>query len=143
LYSILADLIVAVHAGYVGFVVIGQLLIWAGIAFKWKWVRGFWFRTAHLIAMLIVGLEAACGFECPLTTWEAQLRDLAGGTVAEGSFVGRLLHGAIFVNVDPALLEILHILVALLVLATFIFWPPSFRRFRGRYLGRGSSHQAT
>jgi hypothetical protein len=128
LYSILADLIVALHVCYVSFVVIGQILIWLGIPLRWRWIRNPWFRCSHLVAMLIVGLEAAFGIECPLTRWEAQLRTLAGETVAEGSFIGRWLHAAIFVNVDPALLETLHILFAVLVFATFIFWPPSFAR---------------
>lgn len=127
-YSILADLIVALHVGYVSFVVIGQLLIWIGIPFRWRWIRNPWFRCTHLATMLIVGLEAAFGIECPLTRWEAQLRTLAGETVSEGTFIGRWLHAAIFVSVDPAMLEKLHILFAILVLATFLFWPPVFSR---------------
>jgi Protein of Unknown function (DUF2784) len=127
-YSVLADLIVAVHCGYVAFVVLGQLLIWAGIGFRWKWVRNLKFRVIHLIAMLIVGLEAVFDIECPLTAWEAQLRNLAGQEASVGSFVGRCLHSAIFVNVDARILQGLHIGCALLVLATFIFFPPRMRR---------------
>ena len=33
-YGSLADLIVAIHVGYVGYVVVGQLIIWLGLACK-------------------------------------------------------------------------------------------------------------
>ncbi len=128
LYSILADLIVAIHVCYVSFVVIGQLVIWLGLILKWRWIRNPWFRCTHLIAMLIVGVEAIFDIECPLTAWEAYLRNLAGETVSEGSFVGRCLHSIIFVNVNTNVLEGLHIFCAILVLATFILRPPSFSR---------------
>jgi hypothetical protein len=37
--AFLADLIVVVHLGYLGFVVIGELLIVSGFFFNWDWVR--------------------------------------------------------------------------------------------------------
>src|SRR5215471_11505426 len=95
-YSFLADLLVGLHVGYVGFVVVGQLLIWRGLALGWRWVRNPWFRMTHLLAMVIVGFEAVCQIDCPLTVWEGSLRRLAGQHVGEGSFLGRLLHNLIF-----------------------------------------------
>jgi hypothetical protein len=127
-YGVLADLVVAVHFCFVGFVVIGQILIWFGVALQWNWVRNPWFRIAHLIAILIVGLEALGHVACPLTLWEIRLRELAGQPIETSSFVGRLFHAAIFVDVDPATLDKAHIAFALLVLGTFVFWPPVFRR---------------
>src|SRR4029079_7904709 len=56
-YRLLADLIVAIHAAYVAFVVVGLLLILIGLACGWKWVRNWWFRVAHLVAILIVAAE--------------------------------------------------------------------------------------
>jgi hypothetical protein len=127
IYNALADLIVAFHFAFVGFVVIGQLLIWIGVARHRRWVRSPAFRISHLVAILIVGLEAVGRLDCPLTVWEAQLRQSAGNTVEESSFLGRWLHAAIFVDVDPAVLNSIHICFALLVLATFILWPPTVR----------------
>ena len=43
--------VVFLHAGYVAFVVIGQLAILAGIAGGWRCVRNRRFRFAHLAAM--------------------------------------------------------------------------------------------
>jgi hypothetical protein len=74
MYGFLADLIVAVHLVYVGYVVIGQLAIMAGVFLKWHWVRNPAFRWSHLAMICIVAGEALLNFECPLTTWERDLR---------------------------------------------------------------------
>jgi len=128
LYSLLADAIVAVHSCFVGYVVIGQILIWIGVACRLGWVRNPWFRSTHLLAILIVALEAFGDMECPLTTWEFELRRLAGQPLERASFIGRCLHAAIFVDVNPVLLNAIHVVFALLVLATFLLWPPKFRK---------------
>ena len=39
-YAFWADVIVALHAAYVGFVVIGELIIVVGALCRWRWVRG-------------------------------------------------------------------------------------------------------
>src|SRR5215216_1255065 len=77
MYGFLADLMVAVHVGYVGYVVVGQLLIWLGWALGWKWVRNFWFRATHLLAIGIVAYEEVMGIRCPLSVWEEHFRELA------------------------------------------------------------------
>lgn len=127
-YSLLADLLVAVHVGYVGFVVLGQAAILVGIMCRWSWVRNFYFRLAHLVAIVVVALEAGFGIDCPLTVWESELRARAGENVATGSFVGRLLHGAIFVDLPPWALNALHISFAFVVVATFVLAPPRWRK---------------
>src|SRR5579871_5299788 len=70
-----ADVIVAVHLAYIAFVVVGQLAIMAGVFLKWGWVRNPIFRCTHLVMICIVALEALVDFECPLTTWENQVRN--------------------------------------------------------------------
>ena len=76
--KLLADLIVVFHAAYVSFVVFGLVAILLGIAFRWGWVRNFWFRSLHLSRSGSWSLEALVGITCPLTVWEAQLRKMAG-----------------------------------------------------------------
>jgi hypothetical protein len=120
----LADVIVGLHVAYVAFVLIGQLAIIAGAVWGWEWVRNFWFRAIHLAAVGIVGLEALWGVDCPLTLWENALRRLAGQEVADATFVGRWLHDLLFVEVPISTLNAIHIGVALLVIATFVIWPP-------------------
>jgi hypothetical protein len=123
-YGFLADVLVVVHTGYVGFVVIGLLLILAGAIFHWRWVRNPWFRWAHLLAIAIVGVEAILGITCPLTDWEGDLRRLAGQQASEGSFIGRCLDEILFVRVPERLLAACHIGFAVLVLVTFYLIPP-------------------
>ncbi len=131
-YGGLADLVVVFHVGYVAFVVLGQLAIWAGALARQGWARNPWFRWVHLAMMTVVGLEAVAGITCPLTTLEAYLRGLAGQAVEGETFVGRLLHNLIFVDLAPAAVTALHVSFALLVIGTFVLIPP--RRFgrRGR-----------
>ena len=81
LYRLLADLVVLVHLGFVGFVILGG----AGV---WRWPRLAW---VHLPAVVWgVGSEWTGGI-CPLTPWENWLRARAGGVVYEGDFVERYL----------------------------------------------------
>ena len=126
-YSLLADAIVAVHVAYVSYVVLGQLLIWLGLAMRWSWIRNRWFRWTHLLMIGIVGAEALLNIECPLTRWERYFRALAGEQVSEASFVGRLLHNLIFVDWPPWTIDCLHVFFALVVLATFVLAPPRRR----------------
>jgi hypothetical protein len=135
-YALLADVVVAFHVAYVGFIVLGQLAIPAGLLAGWGWVRNLWFRAAHLVAIAIVGLEAVWHIPCPLTTLEYTLRGWAGQTVAEGTFIGRCLHNLLFYDCSPATLNGLHIGFALLVLGTFLLAPPRWRKnSRGRSAG--------
>ena len=73
-YALLADLIVAMHFVYLGVAIGGQLLILVGILARWQWIRNFWFRLTHLVAISIVAFEAIMNIPCPLTVWEEQLR---------------------------------------------------------------------
>src|SRR5207248_10352138 len=87
-YRLLADLIVAIHTSYVGFVVVGQVLILVGVTRGWRWVRNFWFRVAHLVAIAIVAAEALFDVACPLTVWEDRVREWGGQAATGGTFIG-------------------------------------------------------
>jgi hypothetical protein len=50
-YRGLADAVLVLHAGVVLFVVAGLALTLVGGALRWRWVRNFWFRAAHLAAI--------------------------------------------------------------------------------------------
>ncbi len=132
-YLLLADVIVVVHFAYVAFVVAGFVAILLGMFLRWQWIRNPWFRWIHLAMIGVVALESIADFRCPLTDWEADLYKLAGRTVEEGSFVGRLLNQILFINleVDHPAFKWAYISAAALIVATFIFAPPrSFRRRR-------------
>jgi hypothetical protein len=126
-YRLLADLIVAIHSGYVAFVVVGLLLILVGWACGWRWVRNWWFRVLHLAAITIVALEAVFDIACPLTTWEQRLRQMAGDQVSHGTFIGDVLHNLIFVDAPSWAFPVAYVTFALVVAATFWLAPPRRR----------------
>jgi len=118
--SFLADFILVVHFLFVAFVVGGLALIWVSAAAGWSWVRNFWFRVAHLAAIVLVAGEALAGIWCPLTVWEAALR----GAHAEKSFVAYWIHRLMFYDLPEWVFTILYIGFALLVAATWFFVRP-------------------
>ncbi len=129
-YGILADLMVAIHVGYIVYVVLGQLLIIVAAPMKWEWARNPWFRYSHLTAIGIVAYEAIRGLRCPLTVWEEQLRELAG-QVFNGSetFMGRVLHNLMFIENQPEIFfTTMYIAVLVLVIQSLVMYPP--RKFR-------------
>jgi hypothetical protein len=129
-YTILADLIVAVHLGYVAFVVVGELLIVLGLLLGWRWVRNPWFRWLHLLAIAVVAAETIVHINCPLTDWEDGLRAAAGQTVEEGTFIGRLAHSLFRIDLpyDHWAFRVGYIGFGVLVLVTFLLAPPRARR---------------
>jgi hypothetical protein len=131
-YGFLADGIVAIHVAYVSFVVFGLVLIWIGLWRKWAWVNNRWFRLAHLLAIVTVALEALFDIECPLTVWERDLRGLAGQTVDEATFMGRLLHNILFYQAPPWVFTTCYVVFALVVVGTLILAPPRWRTGRSR-----------
>jgi hypothetical protein len=138
LYSFLADIVGLVHFAYVGFVVVGQLLILLGLGFGWRWIRDMRFRLLHLTMILIVALESLGHLMCPLTTWENNLRELAGQPVAGDSFVANLLNHVMFFNAIPYdhwIFKAGYVSFAAIVVMTFIIAPPC-RRWRDATITR-------
>ena len=130
-YAATADFIVAFHTLYVGFVVVGQLLILLGLICRWQWVRNPWFRVIHLLCIAVVAAEAASGVTCPLTIWERNLRALSGQSVND-SLIGWFFNGILFFNMPREFFTWIHISFGALVLGTFVFGPPRFRRRKMR-----------
>ncbi len=123
-YRLLADLVVLLHSAYVAFVVGGMVLILVGVVRQWRWVRNPWFRVLHLLAIGLVVAESLGGAICPLTDWEYELRVAAGDEGVPGSFIGRLVHGAIYYDVPEWVLSVCYCVFGALVLLTLILAPP-------------------
>ncbi len=125
LYLALADLVLVVHAAIVAFVVLGLVVIWVGRFARWGFVRNCWFRLAHLAAIGTVAAEAVAGMVCPLTTWENQLRSLAGGERRyAGSFVQHWLHRLLFFDLSQAVFTIGYLAFFAVVALSFWYVPP-------------------
>lgn len=86
LYQTLADLLLAAHAMFIAFAVLGGLLVrhrrW------WLWL--------HLPAAAWAAAVVSMGWICPLTPWEQQLRIAAGQAGFSGGFVEHYLLAAIY-----------------------------------------------
>jgi hypothetical protein len=134
MYGYLADLMVFIHLLYVGYVLVGQLAIIVASAFRWGWGRNRWFRLTHLLAIAIVALEAVMGWQCPLTKWEYQLRELAGQPF-DGSetFMGRIVHQILFPTgpggqpLPEVFFTMLYIAMLIIVVQGLVMYPPRLR----------------
>jgi hypothetical protein len=131
-WAILADVILLLHLGFVMFVVIGEILILAGAALRWRWVRNLRFRLIHLACILFVALEALVGVLCPLTDWEYALRRRAGQESAEVDLIARLVHTVLYQDWPPWVFTSLHLGFAILVIATLLLIPPRWSDLRER-----------
>lgn len=129
LYSILADIVLIIHAAFVGFVVLGLVVILVGLQRCWHWVRNFWFRMAHLFSIGIVVLQSWLGIICPLTIWENQLRLLGKEIAYSGSFVAYWLHKIIFYRAESWVFTVIYTLFGLLVLVTWLWGRPHLPPF--------------
>ena len=128
MYSFLADIVVVLHFSFVLFVVAGQGLILAGWLRGWRWTTNVYFRTAHLAAIGLVVAEAWFGIVCPLTTLEVVFRERAGWASYEMSFIGYWLHRLLFFTAPEWVFTLLYTLFALVVVTTYIVYPPSSKQ---------------
>jgi Protein of Unknown function (DUF2784) len=129
-YHVEADLVAAVHAAYIAFVVFGFIANILGVAMGWQWVHNVYFRASHLAAILLVCVEALIGVSCPLTILEDRMRVLAADTLYPGSFVGYVLDRLIFYDFPKWLFTLVYLSFGALVLLTFLLAPPRIGRSR-------------
>lgn len=132
-YLLAADAVLLLHVLFVAFVIVGLVLILAGKAFRWSWVRNPWFRLAHLLAIGVVVVQSWFGAICPLTTIEMTLRSRAGDTVYPGSFVAHWLEAILYYRAPAWVFAVSYTLFGAMVAGSW-FWvsPRRFRRTRNR-----------
>src|SRR5687768_11597116 len=131
LARIAADFIVMIHAGYVAFVVVGQLLILLGWLARWQWIRNVWFRGLHLTAIVVVVLESWFGIVCPLTTLEQWLRVQGGETTYRGDFLGQVVHDLLFFDWEPWVFTTMYTVFGGIIVLTLLFVPPRRKSRQG------------
>ena len=121
IYMLAAELVLLLHTLFVGFVVIGLLLILIGKVYTWRWVRNPWFRLLHIIAIAIVVLQSWLGMICPLTSIEQWLRERAGEEVYSGSFIAHWLETILYYQAPAWVFVTIYTLFGAAVLASW-FW---------------------
>lgn len=122
--ALLADAILALHVGIVAFVIFGQIAILIGAWRRWRWIRNFRFRAAHLALLLFIALQAWLGKLCPLTVGEQALRARAGQDAYAGSFVEHWLSRLIFFDAPWCAFVAAYTAFAALALACWRWLPP-------------------
>ncbi len=121
-YSLLADLVLLLHLGFILFVVLGGLA-------SWRWPRLAWL---HLPALAWGAWVELSGGICPLTPLENRFRHLAGEPVFGGDFLQHYLLALIYPDGLTRALQIALGLGVLLVNALIYFRLLARLRRRGR-----------
>lgn len=121
MYLIAADATLFIHVSFVGFVILGLILVFVGKLLSWSWVRNRRFRIAHLAAIGIVVLQSWFSVICPLTLWEMELRDKAGDVTYPGSFVAHWLETLLYYRAPEWVFILLYTLFGALVVGSW-FW---------------------
>lgn len=127
-YRVLADVVAGIHVAWVMAVVMGLLFILVGAGCGWGWVRNRWIRGVHMAMIaLVIARVFLWSQECPLTTWERELRELGGQDNYEGSPVGWFLHQLIHPPLALWVFPVVYSAFGVLVVATFWFVPVRWR----------------
>ena len=127
IYSLLADLVVVIHLGYVAYIVGGLVMILIGMRRRWRWIGNPWFRLTHLVGILFVVLEVILNTNCPLTTWERWLRNLAHQPVDGSAFMDRLMDFIFFGSAPSWVITGLYFVFAGAIALVFFCAPPRWR----------------
>lgn len=125
LYQHLANAVLIAHVGVVFFIIGALLLTLVGAAYKWHWVKNFWFRALHLAGIGYIAMEAWLGIVCPLTTLELWLRGRAGQAVYEGDFIAHWLRQLMFYEAPPWVFIAAYSAFGLLVALAWVLAPPA------------------
>ena len=125
IYKILADLIVAIHFIWILFMLVGFILTLCG--FFWK--RFFdWFvlRILHLCGIVYVGLLAILREYCPLTILENTVRAKYNPDLTyPGSFIVHHIEKLVYPDVNPSIILVPTISIAVFTIVVFIIKPPT------------------
>lgn len=121
---IFADGLLILHALLVAFVTLGLVAIYVGHFLKWQWVRNVWFRLSHLIVIGIVVLQSWLGVLCPLTVWEMALREHAGESGYDVSFIQHWLQSILYYSAPDWVFILAYTVFGALVLASWFVVRP-------------------
>lgn len=124
-YRILADAIIVVHFLFILFMLLGFLLTTYALAFRQKFINWWLFRSLHLLGIFYVSSLSILGKYCPLTILENELRlRHEVSSVYSGSFIVHYLEKLIYPDVNPLVIQIPTVFLAIFTIVVFIVKPP-------------------
>ena len=84
--------ILALHLAIIAFNLAGCVLIPLGAWRGWRWVRGLYWRLAHLLSLAVVAVQALLGRACFLTIWQGELSGSAHVQPLIEKWMNRLIY---------------------------------------------------
>ena len=127
-YVVLADAVLLLHLAVVIFVVLGLPAILLGNWRGWAWANDLWWRSAHLLAILVVVLQAWLGRYCGLTLLESALREQAGQASYERGFIEHWVQRLLFYEGPLWAFAVAYTVFGALVAWAWWRCPPTSRR---------------
>ncbi|TAN06512.1 MAG: DUF2784 family protein [Rhodanobacteraceae bacterium] len=116
--------ILIVHLVIIAFNVAGCVLVPLGAWRRWRWVREFWWRLAHVLSLAVVAGQALAGRACFLTIWQG---DMAGNAHVQPLLAG-WINRLIYWPLPLWVFALAYVVVFVYVLALWIVVRP--RRLR-------------
>ena len=123
-YLLAADALLSLHIMFVAFVVLGLLFIFTGAALSWTWIRNPIFRIVHLLAIIVVAVQAWLGVVCPLTVIEMNFRARAGDAVYNGTFISHWLQELLYYAAPDWIFQVCYTAFGILVIISWILVRP-------------------
>ena len=124
-YKTLADLVIFTHLIWIVFMLTGFFITLYALAFKKSFLNCWKFRTLHLAGIFYVASLSILGKYCPLTILENFLRaQVSPQQVYQGSFIAHYLEKIVYPEIDPILIKIPTLLIAVFTIITFVISPP-------------------
>ena len=125
LYKIFADLIVVIHFAWILFMLAGTILTLGGFFYK-RFFDWWLFRTLHLCGIIYVGLLALLREYCPLTILENTVRAKYNPDLTyPGSFIVHYIEKLVYPDVNPSIILVPTIFIAVFSVVVFIIKPPA------------------
>ena len=118
--SLIADIVLILHFGFVIFITSGFFIIPIGYRLNWKWIINRKLRLFHFGMMAFVTLETLLGITCPLTVIENTIRDVNQGSL----FVSYWIRQLIYWDVPKFVFLILYNLFLVWTLLLWKLCPP-------------------
>jgi polyferredoxin len=123
--TLLADIIVVVHALIAAFITLGFVAVPVGAWLNWRLVRCRWLRLVHLVSILFVAGETVLGFVCPLTAWEDWLR---GGNANGAGFIARWVRWGLYYDAPLWMFAAIYVVAAVAAVLLWRWVPPEAPR---------------
>jgi len=125
LYKFFAEIVLIIHFLWILFMLFGFVYNVVGLFFNKNLLKNFWLRTIHLFGILYVASLAILDKYCPLTVLESKLRQkFEPNFINPESFIIYYLEKIVYPNINPIIIIIPTVLIAVFSLIVYIAKPP-------------------